>query len=429
MFLLIQNGNGKPPSGIQYGQLYWYGSFEQCDELTHTEKDYQFKYCHVTFYISELNFPLIGICIPKSCISKVQKYANKLRNHVGTYIEVNCIPDPNHYKDESFTRKFFKYFFITFIIYQIIMTICDFLQRYVFTGVKKNRIVTACSIISNMENILYLRPHNEDSPQITCIEGMKSFGAMGIMYGHYILDVLTSSPNPLSIAKYLGHPLSLLLFSNYYISDCFIVMSSFLVSYLLLKNLNKVKSIRKANWIILFPLYYITVIWSDYFMSSIYYGIRFGAYQERKQNCDKNSWKNYLFIQNFYDDNNEPCLRYLWYIAVDLQLYLIAPFFVALLYKKKKFGIFVSILTILAIIGRSLYYSYTLDLTIAVIHKIAVPRGMFQMLKHLYYPCWSHLHSSVLGILTGYAVYLYKIKKYAIFSKEFTSKLIIIIEM
>ncbi|KAF4525830.1 hypothetical protein B566_EDAN013932, partial [Ephemera danica] len=42
-----------------------------------------------------------------------------------------------------------------------------------------------------------------------------------------------------------------------------------------------------------------------------------------KENCLKFWWRNFVYVNNFYD-KNEICLSWSWYLSVDMQLYVLA---------------------------------------------------------------------------------------------------------
>ena len=48
--------------------------------------------------------------------------------------------------------------------------------------------------------------------------------------------------------------------------------------------------------------------------------------QESVDNCKKNWWQDLLFINNFTPPGSEGCLGHLWYLANDMQFFVITPF-------------------------------------------------------------------------------------------------------
>ena len=59
-------------------------------------------------------------------------------------------------------------------------------------------------------------------------------------------------------------------------------------------------------------------------------------------------WANLLYIQNLYPGNAYQCMGWAWYLAVDMQLYIIAPLLIIPLVKSPKLGVAINIFAILA---------------------------------------------------------------------------------
>ena len=55
-----------------------------------------------------------------------------------------------------------------------------------------------------------------------------------------------------------------------------------------------------------------------------------------------------LYIQNFYPGYSKACMSWAWYLAVDMQLYIIAPLLIIPLVKFPKIGVAINIFAILA---------------------------------------------------------------------------------
>ena len=87
--------------------------------------------------------------------------------------------------------------------------------------------------------------------------------------------------------------------------------------------------------------------------------------------CRKFWWTNLLFINNFYPPGTadgsavDICMDWTWYLAVDWNLYLVAPFFVLLFWKNRTVGILTVTLTILGSICFQIYigmmYEYSMN--------------------------------------------------------------------
>ena len=80
--------------------------------------------------------------------------------------------------------------------------------------------------------------------------------------------------------------------------------------------------------------------------------------------CRNNGWQNLLYINNFYKQE-EQCLAQTWYLANDMQFYILSPLILIPLWKKPKYGFTVGaiIYTILTFIIGFLVVNYEIQPT------------------------------------------------------------------
>lgn len=82
--------------------------------------------------------------------------------------------------------------------------------------------------------------------------------------------------------------------------------------------------------------------------------------------CPQYWWTNILYIQNFYpagDQNNE-CMSWTWYLANDMQMYIVSPLFILALHNSKRLGV--------ALWSVALLASIAVPFGIALGYKLAV---------------------------------------------------------
>uniref|UniRef100_A0A6P4FNW1 Nose resistant to fluoxetine protein 6-like n=1 Tax=Drosophila rhopaloa TaxID=1041015 RepID=A0A6P4FNW1_DRORH len=120
-----------------------------------------------------------------------------------------------------------------------------------------------------------------------------------------------------------------------------------------------------------------------------------------KASCEKSWYLTMLFVVNFA---NDMCLDHTWYLAVDMQLFLISPLLLFALYKwgkKAAAGIFVLIVLLSGCLFAEMmvnnYSILNLDLTLQ---------------KKMYFYTHTHAAPWLIGFLFGYFLYLSKGKKF-----------------
>jgi len=134
---------------------------------------------------------------------------------------------------------------------------------------------------------------------------------------------------------------------GFFAVDAFFFLSGMLVCMALMDLLKK----EKVNWFLVYfhrwwrltPLYFLTIWISTYLTLFFSDGPlskgnsqMFGA---SVPNCEKYWYMNILYVNNFFpwnDTMNYMCLVWGWYLANDMQLFIITPIFLVLYLKYKK---------------------------------------------------------------------------------------------
>ncbi|XP_067203349.1 nose resistant to fluoxetine protein 6-like [Linepithema humile] len=124
--------------------------------------------------------------------------------------------------------------------------------------------------------------------------------------------------------------------------------------------------------------------------------------------CAKYWWRNLLYINNLFDYNTM-CMSWTWYLAIDMQFYIIGV--VLLILSTIYFYTAVVILGILLIgtIVLSGYISYSYE-------YVPTLDEMFRLANVLYLPSWIRISSYLVGIIMGYI--LVKLKRKLILNRQ-----------
>ncbi|XP_028392820.1 nose resistant to fluoxetine protein 6-like [Dendronephthya gigantea] len=128
-----------------------------------------------------------------------------------------------------------------------------------------------------------------------------------------------------------------------------------------------------------------------------------------KQTCDEYWWTNLLYINNFYPTNpaTDSCLSWLWYLAVDMQFFILTPIIIYIFYRYEYRGV----------IGSSLFFVISSIICIAVITKNcdihpmsasmekASGTSAADMFNYLYTKPYCRVHPYIIGLAFGYLVH------------------------
>ncbi|KAL3204215.1 hypothetical protein MRX96_041308 [Rhipicephalus microplus] len=121
-----------------------------------------------------------------------------------------------------------------------------------------------------------------------------------------------------------------------------------------------------------------------------------GTYQNA---CRDNWWTNLINLQNFIHTDNM-CLPHTWYSAVDLQLFLISPFFIYLLYRWPRVGV--------ALCGGLIVTSTTASIMYTALHRMSSVPGVYDYVQDVYIKPQFRISTYLAGILLGHYMVLNK---------------------
>ena len=200
---------------------------------------------------------------------------------------------------------------------------------------------------------------------ITSINGIRVISMFWVILGHTFLWGLfyRVTDNAVYAIENVPKTFAFQPVANSYLSvDSFFVMSGLLLSYLGIKEMER----RKGKFPFVF--FYVHRILR---LSPAYYFVLFAYYKILPHvgsgplwiigniaYCDKYWWTNVLYINNFYPTSfTEQCYGVTWYLANDMQFFIISPIFLLLLYHFWYVG--------LAVIGGTMMVSFVIIGTLA----------------------------------------------------------------
>ena len=103
-----------------------------------------------------------------------------------------------------------------------------------------------------------------------------------------------------------------------------------------------------------------------------------------------------FYVDNFLNKAKEQnCIDWVWYLACDLQYYLISPFLLYLYYHKPKWGIYLILLLIII--------SFVIQIALSVHYKLSSSVLKFdtKYISYYYYRPYNRCNPYFIGLLTG----------------------------
>ncbi|XP_071804203.1 O-acyltransferase like protein-like [Asterias amurensis] len=210
-----------------------------------------------------------------------------------------------------------------------------------------NRLMVSFSCINNGSKILNTE---QTAGSLACLNGIRVISMFWIILGHtlqfqaaYWDDIRQPIQQVLPVFLASG-----LLYSTVSV-DTFFMLSGLLLTYHTMKHLKKTNG--KMNWLIFYfhrlwritPVYMLSlVIWA---CLAIHLGkgpVMIGLFEFAADACGEYWWTNLLYINNLYPfpgDLGLQCMGWSWYLANDMQFFIISPIILYILHKNSKIGI------------------------------------------------------------------------------------------
>lgn len=231
----------------------------------------------------------------------------------------------------------------------------------------------AFSLIQNTKELVSLK---RDAGDIPSIHGIRFFCAMMILNAH---KVVVAYYNPIAnrtaMSESIDNPWTVFIRASSFFPDIFLMISGFITTYSFVGRLQRGQKIDifqeyLGRFLRFIPPLAGLILFITYILPSLGSGPQWSNLIVREaEKCDKISWLNLLFIQNWFGVN-QICQFHTYHIAIDFQLFLIAPFMVLLLWKYPKRGVFVIVLLALISTVARYHVTYFNNLSIYVLHRM-----------------------------------------------------------
>ncbi|KAL4713616.1 hypothetical protein ACJJTC_016699 [Scirpophaga incertulas] len=273
----------------------------------------------------EISFEL-AICIPKVCRTN-DTLSEVLRQNF-TFTDKFCrLPNDKPWVGGDYAA--ISIFSIVLVL-TILSTSYDVRHTLILKRdpQKANRSFVIFSVYTNCRRFFTFKSNPE---AIECLDGIRSFAMFWVIIGHTFVNQLQFIPaNPLDLLEFMQSFWSLWITSAPITVDTFFLISGMLLVYTTAAKVSRMSLIKRLHLFYLnrllrmFPVLAVTVLLQLSILNWITDGPYWSTVAFDVAGCRKNWWLSLLYVQN-YVDTNHMCLRHSWYLAIDMQLYIIAP--------------------------------------------------------------------------------------------------------
>lgn len=451
------DASGKIGAGILEGNTKWLGSYDECFRIDRTlpgmppsNSGFSTQFCGMKTNIPLGVIPLeieLTACVPKACSPKDLTYLyNDLLKRLPTQSpvrvhDVKCNVDP-----EIDTRAVVAIVILgIFAVLMFVSTVYDLLviqrQRHAAehsqseilsdhienlgenspllnSREKKSvpkqesvaeRLLLAFSVYTNGKKILQV---NQSSGTLTALNGIRFLSISWVVLGHTFGVMYPVLSNGYAILPDLYQRWSFQAVANAFVAvDSFFALSGLLLAYLTLKEMKKGQGKFRINWFMFYfhRFWRLTPAYMLLMMISICLSRYFGdgplwPDQGIEVNYCKNTWwKNLLYINNFYSEQS--CFGVSWYLANDMQFFVLSPLMLVPLYFKYRVGMVVCFIWLLGSAITPGVISNVLNLPPSAFGGGGTIQGRTDYLSNYYARPYCRIGPYIVGIIVGSLMY------------------------
>lgn len=270
------------------------------------------------------------------------------------------------------------------------------------------KYIKAFSISRNYES-LFTIPGKGMTTEI--LNGVRAFSFSWVILAH-IYGIRAKN----YVINYEDYPIVLGKFSTAFAYgaassvDTFFWLSAFLLSYLMLKFMQKRDG--KMPWLFvifnrylrILPVYLFTYLFSSLVIPALGSGPQWEKAKEPLDPCSDYWWTNFLYVNNFVPDGaGNNCMGWTWYLAVDMQFFLMSPILFIAYHRFDKKTVWYwcgALLGINLVINFALASSWSL--------KIAFTSGISNdFFYYFYVKPYVRYSPYLIGLLCGFVYYNY----------------------
>ncbi|KAH8235373.1 hypothetical protein KR038_003215 [Drosophila bunnanda] len=413
---------GSVPSGILTGNLIDLGNYDECLRIDHvvtSSHSIKGKYCFARFpllpNVSAMLSLKTAVCLPASCTAVHMD--TMLHRLMQSILNMELSPDVALVNEDTCHTAEMEPFdaltIFTIMVLSILAalmvlsTLCDyFLSRDLIPWIK------AFSARANCRVLFRLVEPGSNPNVIDCLHGIRCLSFIWVVYGHvYLVNVFAPNLNyvDLHTVSWWRSAYSMLLQHAAYSVDTFFFLSGLLLVVIALRTMEKTKGklnvpfmylhryLRLTPILAMAIIVYMTILprMGD---GPLYGSVNFDDYSQ----CEDTWFWTLLYVQNYATHNI--CLGHSWYLAVDMQLYIIAPLLLIALYKWGRKG--AALIFVLMLLLASCLF------TMMIVKNLSLLDETNDAMKEIYFSTHTRASPYLIGILFGYFLHVNRGKSF-----------------
>uniref|UniRef100_A0A1I8IP37 NRF domain-containing protein n=1 Tax=Macrostomum lignano TaxID=282301 RepID=A0A1I8IP37_9PLAT len=276
------------------------------------------------------------------------------------------------------------------------------------------RLLLCFSVLTNARKIADVS-HSEGT--LTCVHGLRFLSMSWVILGHTYYFAFGSLNNMGQLYAGWQNDWTFQVIANATVSvDSFFVLSGLLSTYLFFRELQRMGGgLRKINWLMFYvhrywrltPPYLLVMATYVSLFQYVYEGPMYPqAPAAIDPQCPTDWWKNALYINNLFSaESGAGCMGWSWYLANDMQFYIVSPLLFCLLAIKPALGVGVTSALLLASVTAMGIHSTVNGLAVGFF-------GIAQEFSGIYIKPWFRATPYLVGVLSGYLLHRLKERRW-----------------
>ncbi|KAH8235402.1 hypothetical protein KR038_007021, partial [Drosophila bunnanda] len=401
---------GTLPAGVLVGNWWDLGHFDECLGIDHvdvtTARHVRGKYC----FAKIANVLKTALCFPASCSAVNMDtllrrlFQTLLHVEIGTGVQI--VDEDTCQTAESEPYDGLTVF--TIVLLSILAAAVGLSTCYeYFIGRDEKSlppVVRAFSARANSRSLFRLVDTKANPNVIDCLHGIRCLSFIWVVFGHdYLVSAMSPNMNMAYVLTWINSVFSSLVLHGIYAVDSFFFLSGLLLVVIVLRTMDRTKGrinipmMYLHRYLRLTPLLAIAILIYMKILPLMSSGpLRGSVAFDDYSSCEDTWYLTLLYVQNVA--TNRLCISHSWYLAVDMQLYLFAPFLLIALYRwgrKAAAGIIVLMLLLACCL-----------FSIMVINDLSLGSQGDESMRKLYYGTNTRASPYLIGLLFGYFLHL-----------------------
>ncbi|XP_050297184.1 nose resistant to fluoxetine protein 6-like isoform X2 [Anthonomus grandis grandis] len=392
--LKLFDATAKPSSGLLSGNLNQYGNFDQC--LTVPSAQYCLalidleplwkstalaKYAtlvHSYYSIKEtfkdpihrvpgFTYARWGFCIPRHCTFKDLSRAIYAKLGVRADIRTKLCQISGEVKTLFLGDYLARAYFFIIMAFVVV-------SSALYGRTHCNGLWTSFAIQKNFKQLFQLSVNDKEYKSV---HGVRFFSALALLMAHKTMASLYNPYiNKTQMAE--GHAMKWSVIGRNAIiyTDCFLLISGLLNANALFSELEKTKGINFKEKLVnrlfrIVPGLLTVILFCTYLLPYMGAGPLWPmVITHHSDLCKQHMWRNLLFVHNYFGFKNM-CLTHTHQLGIDMQLFLVTPIFVLLLWRSKAKGLY--LMAFFALVSTALRFINTYYYNLSHVVHFGIP--------------------------------------------------------